>query len=362
MNAVERAAAWRRLLEAGIVDGEQPPETGGDSPWFVRAMLGIAGLMAGAFGLALIGLTLGAVVDGRAAALLVGTSLCAGAFALYRRPSANDFLAQLALVASFGGQALIGAVLFGLVDDPPLGSHPSVGATAMAAVELLLFLLVTNPLHRLWCTLAATACVVYVLHASGLGVLGVPLIAFGFVTVCLGEPARTRHHAPLDAVGGALALALVLVALGHFASVGLDATAVAVAASVPPVTESVLVGLVLGGIAWRIAGGLGARTATRLALVAGALALAAVTSGAPGIPAALIVVVTGFATRRRALVGLGLLALLGYLSHFYHSLDQTLLAKSATLVGSGIALLALGLAIGRPHRGRDSDTASAADA
>ena len=347
MNGAERALSWQRLREAGIAVGELPGP-GGDAPWYVRAMLGIAGWMAAAFGLALIGLLLGALIDRTGAALLIGVLLCAGAGALYRLASTNDFLAQLAFVTSLGGQALIGYGLFRLV-----GTLSSVvpWVSAVAAVELMLLLLLADSLHRLWCTLAATACAVLALGASGLGALVVPLVAFGFATLCLGETRRTRHHGPLGAVGSALALALALAALArHVPLELLGRHSPFIPAPWSAALESVLIGLVLGGIAWRIASGLGARTTTRCALVAAALALAVATHGAPGIPAALIIVVVGFASGRRALVGLGLFALLGYLSRFYYVLDQTLLAKSATLIASGVALLALGTAIDRLWR------------
>ncbi|NDH63348.1 MAG: DUF4401 domain-containing protein [Alphaproteobacteria bacterium] len=41
------------------------------------------------------------------------------------------------------------------------------------------------------------------------------------------------------------------------------------------------------------------------------------------------------------LVGLGIVALLGYLSHYYYALHVTLLEKSGLLVLTGLALIAV---------------------
>jgi uncharacterized membrane protein len=59
------------------------------------------------------------------------------------------------------------------------------------------------------------------------------------------------------------------------------------------------------------------------------------------------VLVIGFANGNRVLAGLGIIAMLGYLSHYYYSLQITLLEKSAVLACTGIALLAARVALQR---------------
>jgi uncharacterized membrane protein len=49
--------------------------------------------------------------------------------------------------------------------------------------------------------------------------------------------------------------------------------------------------------------------------------------------------VLGYANANRVLAGFGILALIGYLSYYYYSLQATLLEKSALLAAAGIALL-----------------------
>jgi len=85
----------------------------------------------------------------------------------------------------------------------------------------------------------------------------------------------------------------------------------------------------------------------RLALV-GALILGLVSIKAPGVGPAAAILIIGYANADRVLVGLGIFALLGYLSHYYYSMQTTLLEKSGLLIAFGIVLLVarLGLRYG----------------
>ena len=83
-----------------------------------------------------------------------------------------------------------------------------------------------------------------------------------------------------------------------------------------------------------------ARNGVRLGGRAGVATLAACVALAaawqvPAIIAAVIVVIVAFASGRRALMGLGLVALAATLGHHYFSLDGTLLAKSAVAARRG---------------------------
>ena len=62
---------------------------------------------------------------------------------------------------------------------------------------------------------------------------------------------------------------------------------------------------------------------------------------APGLVAAIIVLLLAFRTGNRILLGLALVFLLVYLSAYYYHLEISLLLKSVTLAGSGLVFLAL---------------------
>ena len=49
MSNGDSAAAWAQLKEAGLVEGEQPQAADVTTPWYVQAMLGIAGWIGAMF-------------------------------------------------------------------------------------------------------------------------------------------------------------------------------------------------------------------------------------------------------------------------------------------------------------------------
>jgi uncharacterized membrane protein len=53
-----------------------------------------------------------------------------------------------------------------------------------------------------------------------------------------------------------------------------------------------------------------------------------------------MIVLLGYAAANRVLAGIGLAALVFYLSAYYYTLEETLLYKSAVLAATGLVLLA----------------------
>ena len=76
MTAASRAELWQRLTDAGLANGPLPERSGSVSPWFVRAMLGIAGWIGALFLLGFVGVGLAFVFRNEAAALFVGALCC----------------------------------------------------------------------------------------------------------------------------------------------------------------------------------------------------------------------------------------------------------------------------------------------
>jgi uncharacterized membrane protein len=67
----------------------------------------------------------------------------------------------------------------------------------------------------------------------------------------------------------------------------------------------------------------------------------------PGVGPAVAILLVGYANGNRVLAGLGIAALVGYLSHYYYALDATLLEKSAFMGCTGVVLLVTRLALHR---------------
>jgi len=341
------------LAREALAAAEEAEEA---TPWYVRVAAGfgawIATLLVVGF-LGGIGLR-----PGDASALVVGLALVAGAVAL-RRTARAEFARQVALAASFAGQALVMLRLADVTD--------SVGGAGIAALALSLALIpiVPDAVHRF-----ASAVV---------GSLGL-LAAVASLRLRWDAGADAEAFAPsLLAVRGADLAALALVAVAAWAwRSDVRWRDARLAEIVEPVAWGVTVAVLgvlladaaLGpSIGWFTPGSrasdwqLGALTTLGVAAAIGALALAAfrehggggamrplalggvaalalLTLPTPGIAAAIGVVLLGFDRRRPLLVGLGALFLVAFLGFFYHALRLTLLEKSWMLAASGLLLLA----------------------
>jgi len=95
----------------------------------------------------------------------------------------------------------------------------------------------------------------------------------------------------------------------------------------------VAIGTLLRRAGWTM---LESRSILSLAVAA---ALGAASFKAPGVAGGLMIAIVGFANGNRLLAGLGIAALLYYVSSYYYLLDATLLAKAGVLAASGVVLL-----------------------
>jgi len=349
MSAMTRVELWARLRDAGLASGELPEAGEARTPWYVRSMLGTAGWIGALFLLSFVGAGFAFVMSSAIASFVVGAGLCAFAVTIFRGAPKSGFLAQFGLAVSLAGQGLL---LFSVMQwfQRPVAAV----ASYVALQQALLFVLVPNYTHRVWTSVTALLAVIYVMIDAGLFPFTPAALAALFLWVALGE-FRLARHGPLLRPGiYGLALATVLASVLHGAliadlllghshrgvfSLGEAGLWLGRLASVAVMVWAVTALLVREGLS--LSSGQG-----RVGL-AGALMLGAISIKAPGVGPAAAILIVGYANADRVLAGLGIFALLGYLSHYYYSLQVTLLEKSGLLVAAGIALLLARLAMRR---------------
>jgi uncharacterized membrane protein len=185
------------------------------------------------------------------------------------------------------------------------------------------------------------------LLVSGAYFLSIGLLAAATALVWLHEFTWPRVNALLRAIGYGLTLALIVVQGTVFAIASangwLSYKMEFVVGWAPRWLGSLLPGLVLVAVVWRLLARRGSDLDDKNTLVA-VFAAALVTAAsfkAPGIATGLTLVLLGYANANRSLVGLGLIALLSYLSAYYYLLESTLLMKSLTLAVTGLVLIVL---------------------
>ena len=349
MNHVESMALWAQLKEAGLTRGEAPAASDVATPWYVRAMLGIAGWIGALFLLGFVAVGFKFIIQSTVVMLMVGALLCAAATAMFRIKSDNDFISQFGFAVSLTGQVLI---LFGL--GKHFSWHMQVIAPLMAAIQVALFLLIPNFLHRVWSATMGLYAMVLAVNSLGLFAYAHALLIGVFIVIWLNEFRYPQHAAPMRALGYGIALFILFILftpdyywmseswwnrhayspIGGRLSVWLGTGLVGLA--LVWTTRKLLsrVGLAAGSRPGRVA-------------LAGAVILALVSLKAPGIALATTMLIIGYAHGNRVLTGLGILGLLVYLAHLYYALQFTLLEKSVLLMCCGATLLAVRLALHR---------------
>jgi hypothetical protein len=341
-----RLELWNRLQAAGLAAGELPAPGEARVPWFVRVMLGAAGWIGAFFLLGFIGTLLAFLVKDAGSAVLVGAGACAGAVMIFRAAPKSDFLAQFGLAASLAGQLLL---IYGFSQWMPRSVNGI--ALVVALVQGLLLFLIPNFLHRVLSAWALALALLWLLVDAGFYPLAPAAITAAVVAVWLHEFDAGRHGALLRAAGYGLAFAALLTVVMHGALWGLWMASIGRGQPAPGAAIQWL-GHAASAVVllWAVfqllrREGLPLDSGQGRVALAGAVILGLASLKAPGVGPTVAILVVGFANGNRVLAGLGIAALLGYLSHFYYALSATLLVKSGVLVATGLALLAARLAM-----------------
>ncbi|MES3013031.1 MAG: DUF4401 domain-containing protein [Pseudomonadota bacterium] len=281
-----------------------------DRPWYIGLLLGVSGWLAGLFLLGFVALLFQPNKPPEAA--FAGAVLLAAAWGLFKADRDGAFVTQLALALSIAGQCLM---LFAMNEHAR-----SLGPIAASALllQVVLALVMPNPLHRLLSTFFATIA----------WALTVRFALFGEPEFWHAERAVTASLG--QSLGGWL-LAWLPVGAGLLLLMRNEPGWMA--RGWQPVARPVLTGLIVGLALATVASqpfesfrwlGAGPAQQNWLAVWPMLSALAAL----GGIAAA-------FALRSRALMGACALAVLLHVSHFYYALGTSLLLKSLLMLAMG---------------------------
>jgi len=337
-----RDLLWSRLREAALVQGEVPPRDERASPWYVRLMLGIAGWIGAFFLLSFVGAGLAFVARSGAAQITIGALACAAATILFRTAAKSDFFTQFALAISLAGQVLMAMGLGELLHPWERSWQPV--AALIAIQQAALFLLVPNYIHRVWTAWSASYAVLMALGEAFIH-FAPALAAAAFIALWLREFQHPRQASVVRAAGYGLAITTLQCAVlsGSLAQAliwgaGFDASGARQPWWWVNGTAAGAV-LLVGVIALLRREGLSLGSGPARSALAGALVIAAASIKAPGLAPATAILIVGYANGNRLLAGLGVVALLAYLSHYYYALQATLLEKSMLLAAAGAAVL-----------------------
>jgi uncharacterized membrane protein len=323
------------------------------SPWFVRALVAVSAWIASLMILAFVFES--RIVLSSGGHMLLGAMLVAAALYLRRRMGRALFLVQLSLALSLAGQVLL---INGIGE-----MFRAVGATALAAIVMSVALIAFYPdkIHRFLSTLVAVGAAVIFVYTNhityGLQALVAGLAGTaGHVWYEESRLATGKIEPIIRPVGYGLITGMFFLLIPSVippefrARFGVDQTWL-------PATAALTALLIL--LEYRLLALHGALRNMRVAvfLFLGTTGLAVASFKAPGIIAALAMLVIGFHRSNRHIMGISLVFLVVFLSAFYYNLDITLLNKSYILLASGAILIVLRLFLTMVFHFEDTEAA-----
>ena len=344
---------WQRLAKNDLVKGEEPLLAEDGGPWYVRAMLGIAGWIGALFMLGALFSGFAMLFDSALAAGVLGLVACIVSVVIYRSLKNNDFMAQFGFAISLAGQGLL---IFSMLQGLQLfeGGEEFIGqirllAFTLVVLQAILFLMIPNFLHRIWSGVIGLGALTFLMIQFGLYPLTLAILLAAVAIFWLQEFSWAKYSSMVQALG----YSFVFVCFAHLVTenqvLGMsrfwqEAFGVAPLGGAWGYTvAALLLGVVLVAVVFVLLKRAGIKPISDMGLPALLLALLMALVGirAPGISIALVFVLIGYAHGNRVLTGIGLVTLVVFLSQFYYQLNLTLLQKSLVLFFSGIALLLL---------------------
>jgi hypothetical protein len=338
---------WSRLHAAGLVKSEQLPVLIG-TPWYLQVMIAISAWFAAVFLMFSLAALFQELWKEPAGIVVIGGICCAiaiGMLWLCRGPRGRDrvFLQQLALPVSMAGQAML---VLGLTQQQDPVSLSRVGVI-MLIVGSVMAAASGQSLHRFGSALHACAGIALLVLAAHHRELLAPIYALASALLWL---AAARPSSAWDSrlrpLGYAAAFSLLLAVwlarepfLLGWSAAGLDEI------PMPLLHSGWTVAGVWFGVALALVMRESASLVARVAALSAAMLLAVALHSAPGVLAALMLLVLGFAAGERSLLGIAVAGGLFYLFLYYYEMNLTLLAKSQVLAASGALLLAMRAAL-----------------
>jgi len=345
----------KTLSDAGLIASESPVQKLGDeptlfnneleSPWYIRLIQAFSGWLAAGFIVGIFSSVFHRLYSEPVTASILGLVLILVAYFLLRKGN-NPFTEGLGLALSFSGQLFL---IVALTDYFSYHQEHLV-LLFVGILQIPLFVLMQNNLHRLFSAFFAAlsfAGAIYI-QTKNINLTGLYSAVLMFIgaLLWLREFHAGRFIKSLQAVAYGLILALLVLNVTRVFNEFLPyQTSRALFIWIPSWLDEVLFGLVTLYVVWQLLKKQQRYTGRAPSGLSKALALGAVvllillSQQAHGLIVGIMVLLLGFSASNRVLIGLGVAALLFFISHYYYSLQTTLLNKSITLGLLGLFLL-----------------------
>ena len=352
------------LQQQGLIDTQNVSdkllnnaESAARSPWFISLLFGMSGILASLFFIGFLTLMLDntGLLDSTLAVIIIGALLSViGGFLFYNARSRHSpFWNGLAFAITLAGQGYIAFALLASEIAEPLN------IMLLLLVQLLMTIVIPNFIYRLLSATLALSYLFYLLNYYHLSEVSLGL--FALITsvahlqrYTLAAFIPTKWRASFfdisSAIGYASAYVLLLVSVYFIAAEygnsfdnldSLDNYGKAfsynyyLAQGLLTLASLYAAYLILKRYHIKLL------SAAGLLISAAIIILGVISIYVSGLLATSLIIIIATANSQRVLLGLGVIALVGYIFWYYYQLDTTLLVKSASMLVIGIALLLL---------------------
>ena len=363
-NYNEQQSEILLLQQQGLIDTQNVSdkllnnaESAARSPWFISLLFGMSGILASLFFIGFLTLMLDntGLLDSTLAVIIIGALLSViGGFLFYNARSRHSpFWNGLAFAITLAGQGYIAFALLASEIAEPLN------IMLLLLVQLLMTIVIPNFIYRLLSATLALSCLFYLLnyyHLSevSLGLLALITSVAHLQRYTLAAFIPTKWRASFfdisSAIGYASAYVLLNISVYFIAAEygnsfdnldSLDNYGEAfsynyyLAQGLLTLASLYAAYLILKRYHIKLL------SAAGLLISAAIIILGVISIYVSGLLATSLIIIIATANSQRVLLGLGVIALVGYIFWYYYQLDTTLLVKSASMLVIGIALLLL---------------------
>ena len=364
INHNEQNHDFLLLQQQGLIDAQNvnhellsSAQSEARSPWFISLFFGMSGILASLFFIGFLTLLLDntGLLDSTLAVFIIGGILSViGGFLFYNaRIRHSPFWNSLAFAITLAGQGYIAYALLASEIAEPLN------IMLLLLVQLLMTVAIPNFIYRLLSATLALSCLFYLLNYYHLSEISLGLLALitsvthlQRYTLAAFIPTKWRMNALeiMSAMGYASAYVLLSISVYFIAAEygnsfanfnSLDSYGEAfsynyyLAQGLLTLASLYAAYLILKRYQVKL------RSTAGLLISAAIVLLGIMSIYVSGLLATSLIIIIATANSQRVLLGLGVIASVGYIFWYYYQLDTSLLVKSVSLFVIGIALLLL---------------------
>jgi len=309
---------------------EAPP----NPPWFVNALIMVGAWLSAIFFLGFSFSLSAPLFRIPLVILFVGTGLIISTIVLHEYLNNNLFLKQLSFALNLAGQALF---IHGILSFFDFHEIKEILITILT-LETVLLVVYRYEVARFLAILIATSAALGLCYSleiyQGQAVL-IWITTAGATWCWLGEPYHLSHLTKLyQPLGYGLVVA-------SFSILVLFLPKMETMIPVIPTTLGLTILLLIAEYRILCLNKIPLHSPPSYMIFGSTLVIAGLLYPAPGVIAAILILLLGFQQTNRVLMGMAILFLAVFLSAYYYQLNMTLLMKSITLMVTGITLLGL---------------------